>query len=179
MIRKSRNWRKTLAPGKRWLACEPSATRGNWPNALGNERTIHQFAEQPQVAFGNHRIKEVKCHEDGTGEVTFTYQPSGERRYRKMTVTAEDFIRRFLQHVLPTGFQKVRHFGFIHKRSKFKLDWLSMLVTVTLNMHYVLIIAPPVIPAKRVAKCSERGGELVCVSFVPWSASSLPAPDSS
>ncbi len=132
-----------------------------------------------RVAIGNHRIKEVKCHEDGTGSVTFTYKPSGERRYRKMTVTAEEFIRRFLQHVLPTGFQKVRHFGFMHKRSKFKRDWLSMLVTVTLNLYYVLIIAPPVMPVKRSAKCSACGGELVCVGFVPWSAPSLPAPDSS
>ena len=87
-----------------------------------------------RVAIGNHRIKEVKCHADGTGSVTFTYKPSGERRYRKMTVTAEEFIRRFLQHVLPTGFQKVCHFGFMHKRSKIRRDWLSMLVTVTVSI---------------------------------------------
>jgi len=132
-----------------------------------------------RVAIGNHRIKEVTFHEDGTGSVTFTYKPSGERRYREMTVTAEEFIRRFLQHVLPTGFQKVRHFGFMHKRSKIRRDWLSMLVTVTLNMVYVLIVTPPLIPVKRVAKCSECGGELVSVGYVPWRASSLPAPDSS
>lgn len=132
-----------------------------------------------RVAIGNHRIQEVTCHEDGTGSVTFTYKPSGGRRYRKMTVTAEEFIRRFLQHVLPTGFQKVRHFGFMHKRSKIRRDWLSMLVTVTLNMYYVLIVTPPVKPVKRIAKCSECGGELVCVGYVPWNASSLPAPDSS
>ncbi len=132
-----------------------------------------------RVAIGNHRIKEVTCHEDGTGCVTFTYKPSGQRRYRKMTVTAEEFIRRFLQHVLPTGFQKVRHFGFMHKRSKIQRDWLSMLVTVTLNMYYVLIVTPPLMPVKRTAKCSECGGELVCVGYVPWNASSLPAPDSS
>ena len=132
-----------------------------------------------RVAIGNHRIKEVKCHEDGTGSVTFTYKPSGERRYRKMTVTAEEFIRRFLQHVLPTGFQKVRHFGFMHKRSKFRRDWLLMLVTVTLNMVYVLIVAPPVTRVKRVAKCSACGGELVCLGYEPLGASSLPAPDSS
>ena len=132
-----------------------------------------------RVAIGNHRIKEVKCHEDGTGSVTFTYKPSGERRYRKMTVTAEEFIRRFLQHVLPTGFQKVRHFGFMHKRSKYARSWLLMLVTVTLNMVYVLIVAPPVIRVKRVAKCSVCGGELVCLGYQALDASSLPAPDSS
>ena len=79
-----------------------------------------------------------------------------------MTVTAEEFIRRFLQRVLPTGFQKVRHFGFMHKRSKHARNRLLMLVTVTLNMVYVLIVAPPVTRVKRVAKCSACGGELVC-----------------
>jgi len=61
-----------------------------------------------------------------------------------MTVTAEELIRRFLECVLPTGFQKVRHFGFMHKRSKHARNRLLMLVTVTLNMVYVLIVAPPV-----------------------------------
>ena len=69
------------------------------------------------------------------------YRRSGSRRYRPMTVTAEEFIRRFLQHVLPAGFQKVRHFGFAHPRHKVDLEWLKMLVTVTLNEVYVLIVA--------------------------------------
>jgi len=80
---------------------------------------------------------------------------------------------------LPNGFQKVRHFGFMHKRSKFGRDRLSMLVTVTLILVYVLILTPPVMPVKRVAKCSECGDDLACVGYVPWSGSSLPAPDSS
>jgi len=79
-----------------------------------------------------------------------------------MTVTAEEFIRRFLQRVLPTGFQKVRHFGFMHERSKYARNRLLMLVTVTPNMVHVLIVAPPVLRAKRVAKCSTCGSKLVC-----------------
>jgi len=39
----------------------------------------------------------------------------------------------------------------MHKRSKFECNWLLMLVTVTLNMVYVLIVAPPVTRVKRVA----------------------------
>ena len=71
-------------------------------------------------------------------------------------MTAEEFIRRSLQHVLPTGFQKVRHFGFMHKRSTFGRDWLAMLVTVTLNMVYVLIVTPSVMRVKRVARWSNQ-----------------------
>jgi len=67
----------------------------------------------------------------------------------------------------------------MHKRSKIRRDWLSMLMTVTLNMVYVLIVTPPVMPVKRTAKCSACGGDLVCVGYVPWNTSSLPAPDSS
>lgn len=128
-----------------------------------------------RVAIGNHRIKEVRCHEDGTGLVTFMVKPSGQRRYRQLKVTAEEFIRRFLQHVLPTGFQKVRHFGFMHKRSKVPPAWLSMLVTVTLNMVYVLIVAPPQLPARRVLHCPDCGGEMACLGFVKALAP-LPVP---
>jgi hypothetical protein len=128
-----------------------------------------------RVVIGNHRIKEVRCHEDGTGLVTFMVRPSGRRRYRQLKVTAEEFIRRFLQHVLPTGFQKVRHFGFMHKRSKVQPAWLSMLVTVTLNMVYVLIVAAPQLPARRVLYCPDCGGEMVCLGFVKAMAL-LPAP---
>lgn len=132
-----------------------------------------------RVAIGNHRIREVRCHADGTGLVTFMVKPSGQRRYRQLTVTAEEFIRRFLQHVLPTGFQKVRHFGFMHKRSKVQPAWLSMLVTVTLNMVYVLVVAAPQLRARRVLSCPDRGGELMCLGFVTATDSSMWTLDSS
>ncbi len=108
-----------------------------------------------RVAIGNHRIKQVEQLSDGTGLVTFMVKPSKQPRYRPMRVTAEEFIRRFLQHVLPTGFQKVRHFGFMHKRSRISITWLAMLVTVTLNMVYVLTITRPTPPAKPVMTCDE------------------------
>jgi Putative transposase len=54
-----------------------------------------------RVAIGNHRIARVEVNADGTGKVTFMVKPSKQRNYRTMTVTAEEFIRRLLQHVLP------------------------------------------------------------------------------
>ena len=44
--------------------------------------------------------------------VTFRFRPSGSREWRLCTVSALEFIRRFLQHVLPKGFVKVRYYGF-------------------------------------------------------------------
>ena len=120
-----------------------------------------------RVAISNSRIVKVAPGVDGAGVVTFTYRPSGTSSYKSMTVSAEEFIRRFLQHVLPSGFQKVRHFGFAHPRAKTNWEWLSMLVTVTLNMVYVLTVAAKPLVEKPTLKCPDCGGELTCLGFVP------------
>ncbi len=93
-------------------------------------------------------------------------KPSKQPRYRPMRVTAEEFIRRFLQHVLPTGFQKVRHFGFMHKRSRISITWLAMLVTVTLNMVYVFNYHQAYATGEPVMTCDECGGRLIYVCHV-------------
>ncbi len=100
-----------------------------------------------RVAISNGRLVKCEPGPDGLGRVTFTYRKSGSRRLRAMTVTAEEFIRRFLQHVLPRGFQKVRHYGFAHPRQRINFEWLKMLVTVTLNAVYVLLVAAQPLPA--------------------------------
>jgi hypothetical protein len=119
-----------------------------------------------RVAISNQRIKRVEPGPDGTGLVTFTYRPSGTNTYKPMTVSAEEFIRRFLQHVLPKGFQKVRHFGFVHPRAKTNWEWLAMLVTVTLNITYVLTVSAKPSPPKYVRSCPDCGGEVICLGFV-------------
>jgi hypothetical protein len=119
-----------------------------------------------RVAISNSRIVKVEPGVDGTGRVTYTYRRSGTCVYKPMTVSAEEFIRRFLQHVLPSGFQKVRHFGFAHPRAKTNWEWLSMLVTVTLNMVYVLTVTAKPLVEKPTLRCPECGGELTCLGFV-------------
>ncbi len=54
---------------------------------------------------------------DGQGQVTYDYRPVGSRQTKSMSVTAPEFIRRFVQHVLPSGFRKVRHYGLASARS--------------------------------------------------------------
>ena len=61
-----------------------------------------------RVALSNRRLLSMK---DGT--VTFSYKPH-KAGWRTMTLPALDFLSRFLQHVLPKGFQKVRYVGFLH-----------------------------------------------------------------
>ena len=48
-----------------------------------------------------------------------------------MTLDAMEFLRRFLQHVLPAGFQKVRHYGFLSPNSGTAMEAVRWLVTVS------------------------------------------------
>ena len=120
-----------------------------------------------RVAISNRRVVKCEPGPDGLGRVTFTYRKSGSRRSRAMTVTAEEFIRRFLQHVLPRSFQKVRHYGFAHSRVSLDREWLNMLVTVTLSLVYVLLVAAPPLPVPHRPRCPNCGAELTFVRFLP------------
>jgi hypothetical protein len=62
-----------------------------------------------RVAISNSRIRRVE-----NGAVTFTckdYRRDGAARYGTMTLEVDEFIRRFLMHVLPKGFHRIRHYG--------------------------------------------------------------------
>ena len=120
-----------------------------------------------RVAISQRRLLKCEPGPDGLGRVTFTYRKSGSRRERRLTVTADEFIRRFLQHVLPRGFQKVRHYGFAHPRCRVDREWLKMLVTVTLNEVYVLLVAAPVVVVPPRPRCPRCGAELTFQRFLP------------
>jgi hypothetical protein len=61
-----------------------------------------------RVAISNNRILKL-----ADGRVTFRYRTSDTGKSRVCTLDAEEFIRRFLQHVLPKAFVKVRYYGFL------------------------------------------------------------------
>jgi hypothetical protein len=67
-----------------------------------------------RVALSNDRILKVD-----NGEVTLSYRDrkDGDRK-KTITLNAHEFIRRFLLHVLPDGFMRIRHFGFLANRAK-------------------------------------------------------------
>lgn len=65
-----------------------------------------------RVTIANHRLVDI-----ANGRVTFHWRNYRHgRRKRKMTLDAEEFIRRFLLHVLPNGFVRIRYFGFLANR---------------------------------------------------------------
>jgi hypothetical protein len=72
-----------------------------------------------RVALSNRRLLSVEH-----GEVIFRYKPRNTS-WTTMKLDAMSFISRFLQHVLPKGFQKVRYFGFLHPSAKTRFNTLK------------------------------------------------------
>lgn len=65
-----------------------------------------------RVAISNNRLLDI----DG-GKVTFRYKDyRHDSQQKTMTLDADEFIRRFLLHVLPDGFQRIRYYGFLGNR---------------------------------------------------------------
>ena len=76
----------------------------------GPEHVLKYLARYThRVAISNGRLLELR-----DGRVTFRWRDSADHNTQKlMTIEAVEFIRRFLLHVLPPGFVKIRHFGFL------------------------------------------------------------------
>ena len=67
-----------------------------------------------RVAISNNRIRNVE-----NGSVSFTYRDRRDGNKSKlMTLEATEFIRRFLLHVIPSGYMRIRHYGFLSSRTK-------------------------------------------------------------
>jgi hypothetical protein len=77
-----------------------------------------------RVAISNNRILKLD-----DGRVTFKYKDSATDQQRISTVSAEEFIRRFLQHVLPERFVKVRYYGLMSPGNRALLEKARRLVS--------------------------------------------------
>jgi len=67
-----------------------------------------------RVAISNNRILDIE-----DGRVTFRWKDYRDNdRQKQMTLPADEFIRRFLIHVLPDGFQRIRYYGFLSNRHR-------------------------------------------------------------
>jgi hypothetical protein len=66
-----------------------------------------------QVAISNKRLKKLE-----DGQVTFTYTTSKTKEQKTKTIPAEEFTTKFLEHVLPRRFVKVRAYGLLHSHKR-------------------------------------------------------------
>ena len=72
-----------------------------------------------RVAIANRRLQSI----DET-HVSFTYKDyrrKGNNMHRTMQLTCDEFMRRFLLHVLPTGFHRIRHYGLLANKAKLNM----------------------------------------------------------
>src|SRR5215210_1783120 len=107
----------SLRNGAAFAAHLAPLRKKNWfvyakPPFAGPEAVLAYLARYThRVAISNSRL--VRLDESG---ITFRYKDyrrSGQARHRTMTLTAHEFIRRFLLHVLPNGFHRIRHYGLL------------------------------------------------------------------
>jgi hypothetical protein len=137
-----------------------------------------------RVAISNERLLAVR-----NGQVTFQwkdYRHKDQNKSRVMTLPAEEFIRRFLLHTLPAGFQRIRHFGlFANRHRQRHLALCRQLLT-----HPAAELLPPPASCRQLAqalasrpplRCPQCGaGVMIRVGFLPayrWPAT--PPMDSS
>src|SRR5690348_2588882 len=105
-----------------------------------------------RVAISNNRLLDI-----ADGKVTFRYKDYRHDDYQKtMTLNVEEFIRRFLLHVLPDGFQRIRYYGFLGNR--YREEKLA-------RCRQLLGMQPPLTPPEPPEDYRDRHEELTGVSL--------------
>ena len=108
-----------------------------------------------RVAISNHRL--ISFEE---GKVTFRYKDYAHgNKKRKMTLTSDEFLRRFLLHLLPGGFVRIRHYGFLANRSR------SRLVAIARQLLDVMPLAPsaPSQPTQGIWSCPKCAAAMIVI----------------
>lgn len=109
--------RKAFYPFLDTLVCKDWVVYAKRPFG-GPEHVLHYLARYThRVAISNHRIIDVT-----DTHVTFRWKDyAHHNKRRKMTLSHEEFLRRFLEHVLPKGFPRIRYFGLLANRRRTEL----------------------------------------------------------
>jgi hypothetical protein len=106
---------RSIFLAQHWLNTGSTACQKPTQIGMGPAETLRPAwpSDQPcvrtQIILANSRL--IACRQDG---VTFRYKDyraDGRARYKQMTLATDEFIRRFLIHVLPKGFHRIRHYG--------------------------------------------------------------------
>jgi len=130
---------------------------------VGNGNAALKYLAQYvfRVAIAPSRIIRVT-----EGKVLFRYQRSGEKKWRTCRLEVVEFIRRYLQHVLPHGFTKVRHYGFLAPNCRVPLERIRELICALYEFIKPLLPGPR--PKHRKPwKCKGCGGTIRWREFIP------------
>ena len=149
---------------KEWVVyCKPPFT-----NSKKVLRYLGRYVHR--IAIANSRIESVD-----DDKVTFRYQESSTGEQKRMTLPAKEFLRRYLQHVLPQGFHKVRYYGLLSPANRVTLKRVQLLLAqrVRRKPDHVGETAPERPVMERTCPCCSEGG-LVIISWLPRKSRSPP-----
>jgi len=114
-----------------------------------------------RIAISNHRL--ISFDEAGVTSRYKDYRRSGADRQRTMTLHADEFIRRFLVHVLPQGFHRIRHYGLLASAGrKANVARASELLAVPVTAGP----AAPDAPSDPRPPCPCCGGRMVVIEIL-------------
>lgn len=118
-----------------------------------------------RVAISDNRILGIT-----DTHVKYRYTPSGTKRPVTREVTGQEFVRGFLQHVLPKGQQRIRYYGFLSSNSKLSIGWVKMLVWFYRGWCYLLAKQHTEEERpKRPVLCRECGGAMKLIAITSGS----------
>lgn len=116
-------------------------------------------------------ISEGRIVRADDAQVVFRYRKVGSSRQRTMALSPREFIRRFLQHVLPTGFMKVRYFGFLSPSFSMSIEEVKGRIELARGFALrAARVAPEVSTTGTAMCCPHCGGRL------RWCSVLLPRP---
>jgi len=111
-----------------------------------------------RVALSDRNILKLK-----NGRVTFQYRDREDKTFKVCTLDVFEFLRRFLQHVLPKGFVKIRYFGFLATKKRSQLVHIKELIGQRLSGKSTSYPKKP----KKPMTCPDCGDMLVFVCEIP------------
>ena len=126
----------------------------------------------PYVTRGcvaNWRVSQCN-NAESLADATMTLQVkrSGSRQYKPMPLSVTEFIRRWLQHVMPSGMHRIRRYGLLHPASRMSIEELRLLIAVALGqLHYLLCSEQIVMPEQTKMSCEACGGAMVSLGYFP------------
>jgi len=114
-----------------------------------------------RIAIANSRL--LRADENTVSFKWKDYRQKGNRRYKSMTLQTDEFIRRFLMHVLPEGFHRIRHFGMLSNKKRSE--------ALPLAREYLAVESPPeedpdTAKTKTVFVCRKCGEAMIVIQLI-------------
>jgi hypothetical protein len=156
-----------VTPARLWQRSHPWVVHAQ--HAGRAEKVLEYLARYAfRIALSNSALEQLE-----NGQVTFRYRDNRTQQIQRQSLPAVQFLRRFLQHVLPQGFAKIRHYGLGGSANRRRLEQAQHLLQASAMASAPLENSPPreatspQAPAhpQRCPRC--RVGHLIFIAEIP------------